>query len=53
MAGRTTLAIAHRLSTVQRLDRILVREERSVAGHRIAEQAFVRRLLARFGPKKK
>ena len=42
MAGRTTLVIAHRLSTVRKVDRILVFER-----GRIVEQGPHRALLAR------
>ena len=42
MAGRTTLVIAHRLSTVRKVDRILVFER-----GRIVEQGTHRALLAR------
>ena len=44
MAGRTTLVIAHRLSTVRKVDRILVFER-----GRIVEQGTHRALLARQG----
>jgi len=44
MEGRTTLVIAHRLSTVQRADRILV-----LADGRIAEDGTHRELLLRGG----
>jgi ATP-binding cassette subfamily B protein len=45
MQGRTVLAIAHRLTTVHRLDRILV-----VAGGRIVQDGAPRELAARAGP---
>ncbi len=44
MAGRTTLVIAHRLTTVERADRILV-----FAGGRVVECGTHRELLARGG----
>jgi len=42
MAGRTTIVIAHRLSTVRRVDRILVFEV-----GRIVEQGAHHQLIAR------
>ncbi|MBK6764265.1 MAG: ATP-binding cassette domain-containing protein [Micrococcales bacterium] len=44
MAGRTTLVIAHRLATIQAMDRILVMDD-----GRIIEQGSHRELLARGG----
>jgi subfamily B ATP-binding cassette protein MsbA len=48
MQGRTTLVIAHRLSTVMRADRIVVME-----GGRIAEEGSHRELIARGGSYKR
>ncbi len=48
MQGRTTLVIAHRLSTVMKADRIVVLE-----GGRIVEQGDHRQLLARGGAYKR
>ena len=44
MAGRTVLAIAHRLSTVARMDRLVMLD-----GGRIVEQGTHAELLARGG----
>jgi subfamily B ATP-binding cassette protein MsbA len=48
MAGRTTLVIAHRLSTVRRADRIVV-----LVGGRVAEEGTHEALLARGGAYRK
>ena len=45
MQGRTVIAIAHRLSTVHRLDRILV-----IDGGRVLQDGAPRKLAARDGP---
>ena len=51
MRGRTTFVVAHRLSTIEGADRIVVMREGEISGELLHEQADERQALSLAMPK--